>query len=274
MIQMVGIMVLCYFITLTIICLYHNHIDKKIGNIIFIAVSLIFFFGWNYAAYQLGWLKDGFMTLENISPFTMTLIPLTCLMSEKVRSYCNAAIAFLWVGMFLALSISPEHSYIFNYNHEATFIYATEASCHLVASLYGIYLIISGQVTCNLKTLARAAVCMYSVIGFGIFLNYVFHLDNFGMNPYGNYSIYMLDIFGSFEATLAAYLLGVLLVLVIGMQLGHVLNKMVEKINLESLKKSTDNTDKSFDDKAISENDENEDHNANALRDAEGTTCE
>ena len=93
----------------------------------------------------------GYMTLENISPFIMTLIPLTVFMNERVRSYCNSAIAFLWIGMFIALGISPEFSYIFNFNTEASFIHATEASCHLIASLYGIYLIISGQVKCDFK---------------------------------------------------------------------------------------------------------------------------
>ena len=238
MMQMVGIMMLCYFVALTVICLYHNHINKKIGNIIFIAIDVVFFFCWNFAAYQRGWLEDGFMTFGNISPFIMTLIPLTVFMNEKVRSYCNAAIAFLWMGMFLALSISPEHSYIFSFTHEANFIYASEAACHLVASIYGIYLIISGQVVCDFKNLIKSVVCMYSVIGFGLFLNYFFHTDNFGMDPYGDYSIYMLDIFGSFGATLAAYLLGVLVVLIVGMQAGYGLNKAVSKIQLESLEKS------------------------------------
>ena len=231
-------MVLCYFVTLAILCLCHNQISKKIGNAVFIAVDIVFFFGWNYAAYLKGWLSDGFMTLENISPFIMTLIPLTLFMNEKVKSYCNAAIAFLWAGMFLALSISPEFSYIFDFNHDATFIYATEASCHLIASLYGIYLIISGQVVCNFKNWLKSVICMFSVIGFGVFLNYVFHIRNFGMDPYGNYTIYMIDIFGSFGATLAAYLFGVLLVLTLGMQCGYFLNKSVEKIGAEALKKS------------------------------------
>ena len=166
MTQMVGIMVFFFFVSLTVICLYHQHINKKIGNLIFIIVDIIFFLGWNYAAYMRGSLDDGFMTLDNISPFIMTLIPLTPLLNEKVKTYCNSAIAFLWMGMFLALSISPEHSYLFNYNHEATFLYAAEAACHLVAALYGIYLIISGQVICDFKHLVKSAVCLYSVIGF------------------------------------------------------------------------------------------------------------
>ena len=237
MMQMVGIMVFFFFVSLTVICLYHEHINKKIGNIIFIVIDVVFFLGWNYAAFQRGWLADGFMTLDNITPFTLTLIPFTLLLNEKVKSYCNSAIAFLWIGMFLALSISPEHSYIFSFAHEANFTLSTEAACHLIASLYGIYLIISGQVKCDFDHLVKAVVCMYSVIGFGVILNYIFHTRNFQMDPYGNYSIYMIDIFGSFGATLAAYLLGVLLVLIIGMQVGYALNKSVSKIHIESIEK-------------------------------------
>ena len=47
------------------------------------------------------------------------------------------------------------------------------------------------------------------------------------MDPYGDYAIYFLDIFGTFEATLLAYLLGVLTVLTIGLEMGYLFEKMV-----------------------------------------------
>ena len=53
------------------------------------------------------------------------------------------------------------------------------------------------------------------------------------MDPYGDYTIYMIDIFGSFEATLVAYLLGVLLVLTIGMEIGYLFFKLVESTHEE-----------------------------------------
>ena len=227
MMQMVAIMVGCYFITLTLLCVYRDIINVKVANTVFMIVDLIFFLAWNYAAYLRGWLEDGYMTLENISPFIMTLIPFTALLSDRVRKYCDSAIAFLWLGMFLALLISPQHAYIFNYNIEASLIYTSEAACHLLASLYGAYLIISGQVKCDFKTWGKSIVCMYSVIGFGVILNYLFHTGNFGMNPYGGYTIYMVDVLGSFWATLVAYLLGVMFVLTIGMQVGRALNNLV-----------------------------------------------
>ena len=49
------------------------------------------------------------------------------------------------------------------------------------------------------------------------------------MDPYGNYRIYMLQLFGSFGATLAAYLLGVFVVLASGMLCnGFLRNLMAE----------------------------------------------
>jgi len=235
MMQMVAIMVACYFVTLTLLALNREHINVKIGNAVFIIVDLVFFFFWNLAEYQRGSLNEGFMTLENISPFIMTLIPLTVFLSGRVKEYCNSAIAFLWIGMFVALLISPQHAYIFSYRIEASPLYISEAACHLIASLYGAYLIITRQVKCDFKHWKKSIICMYSVIGFGLFLNYVFHLSNFGMNPYGGYKIYMIDIFGSFPATLFAYLLGVLLVLTIGMQSGYGFFKLVDAAHNEKI---------------------------------------
>ncbi len=226
MVQMVGIMVACYFITLTLLCIYRKMINIKVANTLFIIVDLVFFFGWTYASYQSGGLDDGYLTLDNISPMIMTLIPLTVFMSDRVKSYCNSAIAFLWVGMFVALLFSPQYAYIFRYKLEASLNYTAESACHLLASLYGAFLIISGQVKCNFDGWKKAIICMYSIIGFGVFLNFVFHKSHFGMDPYGDYSIYMLDIFGSFETTLMAYILGILVVITLGMQLGGLLNKL------------------------------------------------
>ena len=184
------------------------------------------------------------MTLGNISPFIMTLIPLTVFMSDRVRAYCNSAIACLWLGMFLALLISPQHAYIFNYNIEASFIYTSEAACHLLASLYGAWLIISGQVECTLKSLKRATICMFSVIGFGVFLNFMFHKNNFGMDPYNGASIYMIDVLDSFEATFLAYLLGVFIVLTIGLQFGHGLKKLVDEAHgMKKVQKEEEKTE-------------------------------
>ena len=235
MLSMLGILTAVYFGTLLIFCLYREQISTaravKIGNLIFVIFDLLFFFLWNLSMFPRGKLNDGFETLENISPLMFTLIPLTYFMKGKVKDYCFSAIAFLSVGMLVAMYASPEYEYVNTFRREADFFYTSEALCHMLCSLFGAYLVLSNQVKATLSSWIKSIVFLYSIITFGVFLNFVFHKGFFGMDPYGDYSIYMIDIFGSFEATLVAYYLGVLLVLTIGMQVNGMLDKLTIKIN-------------------------------------------
>ena len=227
MMLVLGILAAVFLVSLTLISLYRDTLNIRVFNAMFVIVDVIFYFVWNLGMHEQGWLKDGFETLGNISPMIFTVIPLTCFMNEKIKQYAYSAIAFLWTGLFLALFISPEYAYLFDYRTEASLLYTGEALCHMWASLFGIYLILTGQVKLNFQSWGRAIVFMYSVIGFGVFLNFFFHKKNFGMDPYGDYSIYFLDIFGTFEATLLAYLLGVLTVLTVGLEMGYLFERMV-----------------------------------------------
>ncbi len=239
MMLVLGILASVFFVSLTLICFYREHINTKIFNAVFVVVDAVFYFIWNIGMYRHGWLEGGFQTLGNISPMIFTVTMLIPFMSDKVKDYAFSAIAFLWVGMFIALFVSPEHSYLFNYRTEASVLYTGEALCHMLASLFGIYLILTDQVQTNLRALGKAAVFMYSVIGFGVFLNFFFHKANFQMDPYGGASIYFFDLFGSFEATFVAYLLGVMVVLIMGWQFGMLLEKLCVKVQKERLGEKT-----------------------------------
>ena len=235
MLSMLAILTTVYFGTLLPLCLYREQISTKlgikIGNLIFVILDVLFFFLWNLSMYPRGKLNDGFETLENISPLMFTMIPLTYFMRGKVKDCCFSAIAFLSVGMLVAMYASPEYEYVSTFRREADFFYTSEALCHMLCSLFGVYLVLTNQVKVCFSSWIKAIVFLYSIITFGVFLNYVFHKGFFGMNPYGGYSIYMIDIFGSFEATLAAYYLGVLLVLTIGMQVNGMLDKLTQKLH-------------------------------------------
>ena len=244
-----GIFTFFFFVTVSLMCFYRSKINVKLCNIIFIIADFIAYSCWNYASYQKGWLSGGWMTLGNISPLMFTMILLTPFMNERVRNYAYSAIVCLNLGMFLAMLISPEHEYIFNFRTEATFVYTSEAVAHLVCALFGIYLVLSHQIKANFKTWLRAVIFTLSIITFGVILNYVYHLKNFGMDPYGSPSIYMLDIFGSFWATLAAYYVGVVLVLTLGLQSVSALDKMTarfldhhdESVNVAPLEQGENN---------------------------------
>ena len=218
MIVMLAILTVLFFVSVSLMCIFRYKMNPRFWNIAFIVADLAFYFCWNLAALERGWLDEGWMTLENISPLCCTLVPLTLIMNDKVKQATYCFISFLSVGLFVAMLISPEHAYLFSYNIEANFLYTSEAACHLVCSLFGIYLVLSGQVKPDFASWLRSIIFAASVIGFGVFLNFVFHKTHFGMDPYGNSAIYMIDIFDSHAATLAAYCAGVVVVLTVGMQ--------------------------------------------------------
>lgn len=218
MMLMLGILAVVYFTIFVLICLYHDKLNTKICNGVFIAFDVVFYFIWNLGMYESLWLDDIYDTLKNISPMIFTVIPFTCLMHEKAKSYVYSAISFLWLGMFVAFFISPQNHYVSSMDTQANLTYTGEALCHMLASLFGVYLVMTKQVKLNFSSWCKALIFLYAVISWGVLKNFVFHLDHFGMDPYGEYSIYFIDIFGNFYATLAGYLVGVLLVVTLGMQ--------------------------------------------------------
>ena len=214
----IGIFTLFFFVTLGIMCFYRSRINPRFWNKVFVIADFVAFSVWVYASYQRGWLRDGWPTLENISPLMFTVILLLPFMHERIKEYAYSALAALNVGMFIAMLVSPEHDYIFNFNTEATLAYTGEAVCHMLCSLFGIYLVLSHQVKPDFKHWIKSMIFLFPIITFGVILNFVYHKNNFGMDPYGSASIYMIDIFGSFWATLVAYYFGVVLVLTVGIQ--------------------------------------------------------
>ena len=95
MIHMLGVLTIVFFSALTLMCIYRKKLNNPIINPLLIFACAVFFFCWNYAAYLRGWLSDGFMTLENISPFICTVILLTPFMSKRTKDFAYSAIAFL-----------------------------------------------------------------------------------------------------------------------------------------------------------------------------------
>lgn len=213
---MLQILLLVFTVAMFLMCFFREKLNNPVIDPLFLIACAVFFFCWTYATYERNGLKDGFMTLDNISPYICTVIPLTPLLNKKVKDYAYCAIGFLSLGMFVAMFVSPGADYFSHFQQNAGFHHVSEGACHLVMALYGYYLILSGKVKTDFKSLAKGAAFIYASVFFGVFLNLCFHRGNFGMDMYGNYSIYFIDIFGSFEATFVAYLLGIAATILLG----------------------------------------------------------
>lgn len=228
MIIMAILLVVIYFSALITIVIFRDRIDTRVGNAIFVILDIIFFMALHRVYFNKGWFKT-FLTLENISPLTFTLIPFTYLMSDKFKQWYFNLISFLSVGMFFAILVNPNYSYLFQHNLNASFEYAYDSISHLICSLFGVYLVLTKQVKVNFKSLLSAIINMFSIITIIVLINLFLHTGYLGMNPYGNYSIYMLKLFNTFGATLVAYYLGVLVVIILGFEVMYVVQYFMNK---------------------------------------------
>ncbi len=225
MMAMVAILVVIYFSLVLFIAFYGTHIPPKYGNFVFIVTNVILFLSFYVVSYDVG---DNFrfQTLDNISPFTFTTLPFAYAMKDKLRDYYFKAVAYLSVGMFVAMLVTPQYAYLFSFNDTASMTFLFDALCHLNCSIFGIYLIASGQAKLTFENLKKSVIFMYSVVACVVILNYLFHTNNFGMNPYGGYSIYMFNFFEDYWATLLAYVVGIFGVLALGFGSNYLLNKV------------------------------------------------
>ena len=226
MIGMLLIMISLYFIGFTFMIIFREKMNPTFWNPIFITLT---FFSQMFYCLMTNINRNsfgGFQVLENISPLCFMTMPLTFIMKEKPKNAYFSMISFLNIGMFVAMLIDPEYAYLFSFRQEASLLYLFAALEHLLCSLFGVYLILSEQVKPTFKNLGLGALILYSVISVAVICNFIFKTSFFGMNPYGNYHIYMMDFFGSFYATLIAYYIGIAAVLFAGFGFALLLDRI------------------------------------------------
>ena len=226
MMGMTLLLISIYFATIFFMLAFLERSNTRIGNAIFIIINIIVFWGLNMCYYTPERQNFRFLVFDNISPFTFTFMPFLWLFRGKVAEFFKSAIAFLSVGMIVAMMVTPQHAYLVNFNNTAGVDYLLDALCHLNCSLFGIYLVLTGQVRLTYKNFVRSVIFMYSAITLVVAFNYLYGTNFFGMCPYGGYSIYMFNLFEDYWATLLAYYLGVMLVLYVGFEFNLAINKL------------------------------------------------
>ena len=226
MMGMTSALIFIYFTFIWLIVMLLSKVkNKTVVNVSFVIFNTVTFAFLNYIYYG----KSNnfrFLVFDNISPFTFTFMPFIFVFRKNIKECFMAAIAYLSVGMFVAMLITPQQAYLFSFNNEAGLDYLFDALSHLNCSLFGIYLIASGQVKISIKNLVKATIFLYTAITIGVIMNYLFRTRFFGMCPYGGFSIYFIDIFEEFWATLLAYYVGVFLVLSAGLGFNALLNRL------------------------------------------------
>lgn len=225
MMTMMILLVCVYFACLIAILFFYKRMNQKIVIKVFAFTDLALFIAYIINdCYRFGSFQ--FISLDQISPFMFTIVPLVLVTKNKAKDIIMNTVSLLSLGMLVAMLVSPMEAFLGSYRKEASLLYWLDTLLHLNCSLFGTYLFISGMVKLKYKSLFKGAGLLYSVIILGVMLNFIHHKNYFGMGYYSNYGIYMIRIFETYWASLAAYLLGVALVLMLGFEYGLLLTKL------------------------------------------------
>jgi hypothetical protein len=172
------------------------------------------FYDWNF---------QNALPVANVSPFMFAIVPLVLILPKKVKKHLLLLISLLSVGMFVSTVLSCMYNAIINYKFHWHFM--LNYLSHFMLSLFGVYLIRSGQVELKCKNCLISSSIIFCVATFMMVLNVIFDTSFFGLSLNGKHNIYNnVLVENSYVSALLYYcgLAGVLL-------LGYFYSKMHQK---------------------------------------------
>lgn len=159
----------------------------------------------------------------NVSPFMFCLTPLILIMPKAIRKYCMTLVALLSLGMLLA-GLGGALGFMMR-DYKFHWHIAMDCFAHIFISLWGIYLVRSGQVELTTKKAVRGGSIIVCVAVMMLVLNLIFDKAFFGLSLYGKHNIYNNVIFESGIVSALAYFAGLCTVLLAGYFYQKALNK-------------------------------------------------
>ncbi len=192
--------------------------NTKVANFIFFAVTFLFYILYllklandvgihNYYFYES-------LATANISPFMFTIMPLIYFSKGKLQKHLYLLVSLLSVGMLL----SPVLNAVSYAIKGTTFgiIFACDFIAHLSLSLWGVYLVKSGQVKLTKKDSLISSMIIIGVCDVMMVLNLIFDTSFFGLSLTGKHHIYYNVIVDNSHLSAMIYFIGLCGVLVLG----------------------------------------------------------
>jgi hypothetical protein len=148
-------------------------------------------------------------------------------MPKAIRKYLLTLVALLSFGMAVAGLGGALGFMLRNYK----FHWHTTMDClaHILISLWGVYIVKSGQVELTPKKAIRSGAIIVSVAFIMFVLNLIYHKAFFGLSLYGEHNIYNVRLFENGVVSAIAYFLGLCLVLSTGYFYQKIINLRKER---------------------------------------------
>lgn len=213
-----------YAITVSLMRYMRN---VKIANLIFFGLTFGVYIVYVFMVYSDVGAESiyfhGVLATANISPFMFTVLPIIYFSRGKLKEYLYLLVSLLSVGMFFspffnaisyAVSGVPFHV-----------IPVLDYVGHLSLSLWGIYLVRSGQVTLNPKKALTSGLIIVGVADIMLVLNLIFDTAFFGLSLKGKHNIYGNVLTENSYLSAIIYFAGLAVILL----LGYASARLIEK---------------------------------------------
>lgn len=168
------------------------------------------------------WNFHNTLPTANVSPFMFCLTPLTLIMPKRIREYLFTLVALLSLGMLIA-GLGGALGYVAR-DYKFHWHITMDCVAHILISLWGVYLVKSGQVKLTVKKAICGGAIIVGVAAIMLMLNLIFDKAFFGLSLNGKHNIYNMVLFESGIVSALTYFCGLCLVLVSGYFYQKVLN--------------------------------------------------
>ena len=224
-----------YFITfLVLLALYVGGIllskrlaghSKIVNQVFVILIFLCYLYTVIYMYNDVGisdWNFLNTLPTANVSPFMFCLVIVFWILPKKVRPSLFMLVSLLSLGMLVA-GLGGCFVYIAR-DYKFHWTIALDCTAHVLISLWGIYLIKSGQMELNVKKASQNGIIIVCVALGMLIHNLAFDTAFFGLSLNGKHSIYNIVITNNSIVSAFVYFVGLFLVLKLGYAYQKILN--------------------------------------------------
>ena len=183
-------------------------------SLVYVVYSDVGFYDWNF---------QNTLPMANVSPFMFSVMPLTWILPKGAKKYLYLLISLLSVGMLFSAISSSLYNAIIGYKFHWHFM--LDYVAHLILSVWGIYLVKSGQVTLCKRDCLISGSLIVGVAFVMMMLNVALDTAFFGLSLSGKHNIYNNVIVDSSALSALIYFVGLVVVLLLGYGFNKILSK-------------------------------------------------
>ncbi len=210
-------MILCALYAVAVYCMKFMS-NIKICNLCFTAFVFIpyvllcvivyldvGFYDWNF---------QNTLPMANVSPFMFALTPIFLLLPKQLKKHAYLLVSLLSVGMFLSTVFSCVYNAVIAYKFHFHFL--LDYVAHFTLSLFGVYLIRSGQVELNKRNALISSSLIFVSALIMMLLNVILDTTFFGLSLNGKHNIYNNVLVDNSYLSALLYFIGLTAVLLLG----------------------------------------------------------